>query len=306
MTWFFIALVGPLLFAATNHIDKILLEKYFKDGGVGTLMLFSSLLSVLALPIFYVLDPTILDVSWGNMSVLLVVGILNMLVLLCYFIALSEDEASIVVVFYQLVPVFGYILGYFILNESLTTLQIIAMAIVILGTTIISFEIDAENKFTLKKSTAFYMTLAALLWGLESTLFKAAALEENVIRSLFWQHVALVGVGVFILMFMKRHRQHFITVFKENSGKVIGFNFLNEALYMGGNAAVGFALVLAPVALVLLTNSFQPIFVLLIGIILTLFFPKISVEKIHAYHLYQKLIAILITGVGTYMLLMPV
>jgi len=273
---------------------------------VGTLMLFSSLLSIFALPVFYVLDPTILDVNGWNMAILFMVGVLNMLVLLCYFIALSEDEASIVVVFYQLVPVFGYILGYFILDESLTHLQIIAMAIIILGTTIISFEIDAENKFKLKKSTAFYMTLAALLWGLESTLFKAAALEENVIRSLFWEHIALVGVGICIFVFMKSHRRHFVTVFKENSGKVIGFNFLNEALYMGGNAAVAFALVLAPVALVLLTNSFQPIFVLLIGVLLTLFFPKVSVEKIHAYHLWQKLIAILITGIGTYMLLMPV
>ena len=43
MQWFFIALIGPLMYALTNHIDKILLEKYFKNGGIGTILLFNSL-----------------------------------------------------------------------------------------------------------------------------------------------------------------------------------------------------------------------------------------------------------------------
>ncbi len=303
MSWFFIAILGPVFFAMTNHIDKILLEKYFKDGGVGTLMLFSSLLSVFALPILFFLDPSIFEVSWSNMFVLAMVGVFNVLVLLCYFLALKGDEASIVVVFYQLVPVIGYILGYFILGETLTKLQMIAMAIIILGTTIISFEIDAENKFKLKKETVTYMLIAAFLWGLESVLFKFVALEENVVRSLFWEHVALAVVGVFLFAFIRSYRKHFIVALKENSSKIISLNFLNEGLYMLGNSVVAYALILAPVSLVLLTNSFQPIFVFAIGILLTLFFPRVTVEKIRLFHLLQKLLAIMITGVGTYLLL---
>ena len=72
---------------------------------------------------------------------------------------------------------------------------------------------------------------------------------------------------------------------------------------MIGNAFVAYAYLLAPIALVLLTESFQPIFVLALGILLTIFFPKISVEKIEAKHLWQKIIAILITGIGTFLLL---
>lgn len=306
MTWFFLAILGPLFFAVTNHIDKALLERYFKDGGVGTLMLFSSLLSIFALPIFYVIDPSILSVSWPNMLFLTFVGVLNVLVLFCYFLALDGDEASIVVVFYQLVPVFGYILGYLVLGETLTKMQMIAMALVILGTSVVALEIDEENKFKLRKKTVFYMTTAAFLWGLESVLFKFVAIEENVVRSLFWEHVALVLVGAGIFLTVASYRNHFITAFKDNSSRILSLNFLNECLYMSGNASVAFALVLAPVSLVLLANSFQPIFVLAIGIILTLFFPKIAVEKICAHHLWQKIFAIIITGIGTYLLLAPV
>jgi len=155
MIWFFIALIAPFLYALTNHIDKILLEKYFKTDGVGTLVLFSSLLSALALPFLFLTDRNVLNVSGLNMLFLAVVGILSALVLLFYLIALKNDEASIIIVFYQLLPVFGSILGYFVLGEILTTIQIVAMATIMLGATIVSFEIDIDNKFKLRSKAIF-------------------------------------------------------------------------------------------------------------------------------------------------------
>lgn len=303
MSWFLIALIAPFLYALTNHIDKILLEKYFKESGVGTLLLFSSLLSALALPFLFFIDPTVLQVSAFNIFVLAIVGILNVLVLWCYLLALKDEEASVAIVFYQLVPVFGYLLGFLILKEQLTQLQLIAMGIIIFGTSIISFEIDAENKFKLRKNTIFLMLGAAFFWGLESVIFKAVALEETLWRSLFWEHLMLAVVGVGIFIFIGTYRTHFLHAIKHNSRGILGLNVLNETLYMFGNISISFAYLLAPVALVLLTESYQPLFVFAIGIILTLFFPKIAVEKIRAMHLWQKGIAICITGIGTYLLI---
>ncbi len=303
MSWFFLAIFGPLLYAMTNHIDKILLEKYFKDGGVGTLILFSSLLSGAAVPFLFLADPMAFSVGTLNIAILAIGGVLNILVLWLYFLALKDEEASIVIVFYQLVPVFGLGLGYFILGEVLSQMQLIAMAIVILGTTIISVEIDDENNFKLRKSTIFLMTTASFFWALESVMFKAVALEENVLRSLFWEHIMLLIVGMLIFIFVKTYRQHFLTALKNNSAGIISLNVANESLYTLGNFVFAFAYILAPIALVLLANSFQPIFVLGIGIFLTLFFPKLTAEKIEAKHLLQKVIAILITGIGTYLLL---
>ena len=302
MIWFFIALIGPFLYALTNHIDKILLEKYFKESGVGTLILFSSLASVFVLPFLFLADRTILNVSGINILFLAVVGILSVLILWCYLLALKNDEASIVIVFYQLVPVFGSILGYFVLGELLTQLQLIAMALIILGTTVISFEIDSENKLKLRRKTILPMLAAAFFWALESVIFKAVALEENIWRSLFWAHFMLLLVGIFIFIFIRSYRINFLLAIKNNSKEILSLNFLNEFLYILGNIAVAFAYLLAPIGLVLLTESFQPIFVLTVGIFLTVFFPKISVEKIHAKHLWPKIIAICITGIGTYLL----
>ncbi len=302
MSWFFFAIIAPFLYSITNHIDKVLLEKYFKDGGVGTLMLFSALMSIAILPLLYLIDPTVLEIGFKNMLIMVLVGTLNMLVLWFYLLALKDEEASIVIVFYQLVPIMGFGLGYLILGETLNQMQVIAMAIIILGTTIISFEIDDENNFKLRKQTIYLMLTASFFWALESVIFKMVALEENVLRSLFWEHLVLVLVGVIIFITVRPYREHFLIAVKNNSKAVLGLNFANEMVFIAGNMVAAFAYLLAPISLILLTESFQPIFVFIIGIFLTVFFPQVSVEDIHTTRLWQKLIAITITGIGTYLL----
>lgn len=304
MSWFFIALLGPFLYALTNYIDKVLLERYFKKSGIGTVLLFSSLGSVFALPFFLLIDRTVLDVSFVNILILAVKGMLGVGVLWCYLIALRDEETSVVIVFYQLVPVFGSILGYLVLGEVLTHIQLISMAIIILGTTIIAFEVDLDNHFKLrKKSTIIPMLGASFFWALGGTIFKLVALKENLWRSLFWENLMFVLVGICIFIFIRSYRENFISAFKSNSKNILSLNVLNESIYISGNVVVAYAYLLAPVGLVLLTQSFQPIFVLFIGVILTVFFPKIIVEKIEAKHIWQKIIAIGLTGIGTYFLL---
>jgi len=302
MQWFFIALIGPFMYALTNHIDKILLEKYFKEGGVGTIILFSSLISVVVLPFLFLADRTVFSVGGIKILALVAVGILNALVLWCYLLALKNEEASVAIVFYQLVPVFAYVLSYFILGEILTHTQLIAMTIIILGTTIISFEIDSENKFKFRRKAILPMLASSFFWALGSVIFKAVALEENVWRSLFWEHLTLLTIGIVIFTFIRSYRTNFLSAIKSNSKAILSLSAINEFLYISGNLAFAFAYMLAPVALVLLADSFQSIFALIIGVLLTVFLPMVSVEKIQAKHLWPKIIAITLTGIGTYIL----
>jgi len=304
MTWFLIALIGPFLYALTNHIDKTLLDKYFKQGGVGTILLFNSLFALVALPFFFLADRNVLSVSGIQILALAVVGILNVLILWCYLFALKDEEASVVIVFYQLVPVFAYVLGYFILGEVLTRLQLISMAIILLGTTIISIEIDSENKFKFRKKAILPMTAASFFWALGSVIFKAVAIEENVWRSLFWEFSMLAIVGIGMFAFIRSYRTNFLLALQKNSKTILSICFLNEFIYVMGNLAFAFAYLLAPIALVLLTNSFQSIFALIIGVFLTVFFPRIAVEKIQSKYIWPKIIAICITGIGPYLLFM--
>jgi len=299
---YLLAIVAPLLYATTNHLDNILLKKYFKEGGVGTLMLFSALLAFLALPVLYVLDSGVFEVSSCNRLLLIGVGVLNTLLLWAYLQAMFNDEPTVVIIYYQLVPVLGLGMGYVVLGETLSVMQLVSMLIIILGALILTVVMDADGVIVFRWKTAVYMLVASVCWAAESTLFKLVALEENPVRSFFWEHVSLLGIGVLMFVLIPRYRQSFVRALKLNSKPVLGLNILNEGLYITGNFVAATVVVLIPVSLTLLMNSFQPVFVLLIGLLLTFAFPKLGVEHVNGRHLLQKLVAIALTGLGAYLI----
>lgn len=294
--------MAPLLWAACNHIDKILLEKYFKEGGVGAVLIVSALASSLAIPFLYLANPAVLEVDSGNFDIIIVTAILDIVVLWAYLNAVQKDDPSRVVVYYQLLPVLGIGTGWLFLGETITGHQLIAMAIVLLGTTILSFD-EAGGVVSFKWRTVGYMLLAVSAWAMELAIFKAIAIEEDPWRTLFWKHVVLVTLGVLMYALISKYRKSFLAVMRENSTVALGLAVSNEVLYMTGTILYGLAAMSAPVALVLLTETFQSVFVLIIAVALAWFLPQFATENVEIRHLARKAVAIGITGLGTYLLL---
>lgn len=303
MNWFFFALLGPILYATTNHIDKALLAGYFREGGVGTLMIFSSLLSIFVLPVFLLIDPSALSVGIADIAILSTVGIMNSCVLWLYLAALNEEDASTVMIFYQLVPMFGAAFGYFLLGETLSKQQVTAMGLILAGTSFVSFDWSGSKWPRFRTRTVFLMSLASFFWASGSAVFKFVALEENVWRSLFWEHIALSSIGLGLFCLVPYYRSNFLRSFHRNSKAILGLNTINEALFLCGNIIFSMSYMLAPVALVLLVNSFQPLFVLSIGVFLTIWFPHIGTESFRLATMIPKIVAIFVTGLGAWLLL---
>lgn len=303
-TWFILAIVPPFLWSICNHIDKHLLSKYFaeEDEGVGALMIVSALASIIATPFLFIADSSVMEVDGGNFWIIALTACLDVLLLWSYLMAMQKDDASNVIVYYQLVPVLGVVTGFIFLGEVISDTQLLAMGIVIFGTSIISFD-NTEGKFSFKWHTVGFMLIACSCWAAELAIFKVAALEENPWRSLFWKHIILVVIGILMFIFIPKYRVSFMKVMQSNSVPVLGLNLLNESLYMLGTVIYGFAAMLAPVALVLLTETFQSVFVFLIAVILVKLWPSVATEVVERRHIAKKVVAIVITGLGTYLLL---
>ena len=93
-------MISPLLWAMCNHIDKIILERYFKEGGVGTLIIISALASGIAAPFLYLIDPSVLDVGRGSLEIIVVTALLDVVMLWAYLNAMQRDDSSRVIVYY--------------------------------------------------------------------------------------------------------------------------------------------------------------------------------------------------------------
>jgi drug/metabolite transporter (DMT)-like permease len=299
VNWFFIALIAPFLYALANHTDKYLITKYLKNGEAGAFIIFSALFSVVALPIVALIHPGVMNVTLATAVGQAINGMLVVVSILCYFYALDKDEASFVVPLYQTMPIFGFILGYFILGESIRTTQILASLVILAGATILS--IDFTGKFRLKKEVIGYMLLASLMYAISTVMFKFIAVgEENFWPSLFWNLVGKALLGIIFFAFIRSYRRQFVTMIKSNAISAIALTSLSETLFILAEAISAFATFLAPVFLVLLVDAFQPVFVLILGILLTVFFPKISQESLTRKSLIQKFVGVGIIVLGTY------
>jgi len=302
MNWFLIALLPPALWSVSNHFDKYLLSKYFKGDGVGTLMVFSSIIGVLLLPFIVLFHPEVIASFDPKYLLISLNGFFYILAVLPYFYALQKDEASIVVPLFQMTPVFSYFLSYLVLGETLKTIQIIGGLIIIFGAVLISLDLTIHKKIKLKREVFFFMALSSLLYAVNFLFFKYFAIQVNFWVTSFWEYIGFAVFAFLLIVFVRVYREEFLKVMKTNRASVLTINGINEVINIIAKASFNFVSLLAPITLIWIINGLQPFFVFFYGIILTLVFPKISRENITKKALLQKILAIVIMFAGVYLI----
>src|SRR5258708_25038459 len=93
--WLLYAFSGPIMWAVSTHIDKFLVDKYFRHSDTAVLMVFTALLGVIALPPIWFFVPKVLALPWLATGVMTGSGILYMGAMLFYLRAIQTEEASV-------------------------------------------------------------------------------------------------------------------------------------------------------------------------------------------------------------------
>jgi uncharacterized membrane protein len=296
MLWLVFALLGPVSWAASTHIDKYLVEKYFKHSETAVLMVFTAILSVLALPPIWAFDPAVTDISAADAAVVALSGALYMGAMLFYLRAVQSEEASVVAPLFQFATVFTLLLGYLMLHEVLSSTQLAGVALILAGALAVSMRGRAFlRQFNLR--LVLLMAAATGIVSLSTVLFKFFAVQTGFWTTTFWMFVgeAVFGAGILAIPYCFRE---FIALFRSSPGPVMGVNGANELINLGGGLAVRFASLLAPVALVSAVSSTTTLFVFLFGVLLTEFFPKLGREDMSARNLIQKGVSAVLVAAG--------
>jgi uncharacterized membrane protein len=285
-----------VLWAISVHFDKYLVERFFKDSNVAVLLVFTALVGVLLLPFIWYYEPTVLSPSAGSIALIIFAGILYMTALLLYLQALQSEEASVVAPFFQAGPLFGYVLAYFVLGETLSPQQMAGGVLIIVGALIVSIRFGQSMRM-FKARLAMLMLACGFIMALASLIFKVFAIRVEFWTTTFWM---FVGEGIFgaALLMIPSYRKQFITLVRANTAALLSINASNELINLGGGLGNRYALLFAPLSIVQAIGSTTTLFVFAFGIVLSVFFPGFGRENLSGRELAQKGMAAVIVAIG--------
>ena len=292
-----IAPLAALLWGVTNFIDKYLVGKVAKRNDYRGLVVVSSLVAGLILtPISLVLTRGQIAADFAGIAIVFLAAVSYVVATIFYFKALSRNDTSLVVTAFNLIPVFGYVLGLIFLDEQLDLHQILGGSIIIIASAAIFFEFD-KSRFSRNKLLGL-MALASLSYAVYFLLFRIATIEHDFNVMAFWYQIGLAVTGVLLCAGSRRYRKSFVDLIAKNGKIALGLNLINEAANLSANLFVNFAMTLAPMAVVQSLNGFQPIFVFLLGLLLSVCLPKLFKEDRRRHVLAQRLMCILLSFAG--------
>lgn len=295
MSWLFFAFSGPVLWAVSVHLDKYLVDRFFKTSNTAVLLVFTAFIGLLVLPFIWFFEPDVVVLDAERIAVIGASGILYMGAMLFYLQALQSEDASVVAPFFQASPLFGYALAYLVLGESLSALQMAGGAMIIAGATIVSVHFgsrsagdDGKKRFKLR--LVMLMLTCGFVLALATLIFKIFAVEVAFWTTTFWMFAgeALFGAG---LLMIGPYRRQFIGLLRQNTAALLSINASNELINLGGGLGSRYALMFAPLSLVQAIGSTTTLFVFVFGVALSVVCPRLGHEDLSLRDLTQKAIA---------------
>ncbi len=291
MSWIYLAILAPFLFAIVNLFDDNLLNFIYESPYIATISVgFYGSLPLLS-RIF--IHSNFLPNKLIFLATL--AGFLTLTYYFYYFKALKIETPSVVVALIGLSPATIPFIAHFLVNERLNLAEIIGLTLVIFGSTLLVLK--KEEKLNISK--VFAPIIAVVLF----MDFASIALKFVYQRSDFYSAYLYFSLGmligaVFYLLINFQNNKTQIKKISNNIKKLLPVLILAELIGLSAELTLNLAIKNGPVSLVKAIENIQPLFVLIIAIIFYPKYPKYFREAKSGY-LIKKFssIFLVITGI---------
>ena len=296
MSWVVFAFSGPVLWAISVHLDKYLVERFFKESNVAVMLLFTAFIGTLLLPFIWLYEPSVTAPGARSIALIIVSGLLYMGAMLLYLQALQTEDASVVAPYFQASPLFGFGLAYLVLGETLSARQLAGGGMIVLGALIVSIRFQYGARL-FKTRLAVLMLGCGFTSALGGLIFKIYAIDVDCWTTTFWMYVgeALFGCA---LLAVPAYRRQLAATLRVNTAALLSINGSNELINLGGGLGNRYALMFAPLSLVQAIGSTTTLFVFAFGVVLSLFWPGVIREDLSSGELVRKGLAALLVAAG--------
>lgn len=318
-----IAIASYLLNAGVYVADKFLLSKKVHSS-----IVYAFYVGIWSIGNFLLLifDPFIPD--WWQLGLDFAAGLLFLFTLVFWYKALHQSEATRVVpIVGALTPVFSFFFSFLFLGAKLDLQEVVAFILLIAGGILIS--IKRTKSYILSDS----LTRVKNVWGnaignvdaelrptsrllLNSTLSAAcfaayfvfikyiyANTEQPFIGAFVWSRIgSFLGVLLILLVPSWRQLINDSKTHEHRTKKQLAFFLGVRITAAAAFIMLNWAVALGNVSLINALQGTQYVFLLLIVIMLAHKFPKVLNEEIGSGVMLQKMIGVILVGLGLYLL----
>lgn len=294
--WLIFAFSGPVFWAASTHIDKFLVDRYFRDSDTAVLMVFTALIGAALLPFIALFAPQALSQDAASAAVMAASGFLYMGAMLFYLRAIQTEEASVVAPLFQASTIFTLLLAYLLLGEIPGWRRIAGMALIVAAAVSLTLHPGGDGR-SIRRRTLALMMAATFVVALSGVLFKYFAVRSDYWSTIFWTFVGEAAFGLGIVA-VPAYRRQFAALLRTNTGALLSINGANELINLGGGLGVRFASLLAPIAVVSAIASTTTLFVFAFGALISRFAPAFGREDLSRGNLMRKGAAAAVAAAG--------
>ncbi|MBT4516775.1 MAG: DMT family transporter [Candidatus Komeilibacteria bacterium] len=309
MDWLAIAIAAYLILAVVNLADKFLLENVVPSAKTYTFLVGAMGLIVIVIAPWFL--------TWPGVSLLLgnlLVGALFPGALLLLYRSLKIGDASkIIPLIGGVVPIFTILLAYLFLGERFLTMQWVAIIYLLLGTVMLAY-LPASNTlwskmlhwFGLKGTKNKTAVITAIAAGIVFAIFFVGSKflydSQPFLSSFIW-----IRIGTFLatlsLLIPRKVRKEIFHGLKSLKHKNSALFFSNQGIAAIGFLLQNYAIFLGSVAIVNALQGVQYAFLLVLGGLISAFFPKLLKENVSKMIIIQKILAVILISMGLYFII---
>lgn len=292
--WFLIIILAYLFFSISYFGDKLILtRRHFSPATYAFYVGVLNSFLIFLIPFVKFSFPDALSLFWIILdAIVFISGIYAM------FSAMEKFEVSEVMpVIGALQPIFIFILTILLFGyQSISSADLIAFAILLLGSLIISIEkLVKVNTYYLK-----VVSISALMFSMDFVFLKKIFLTQPFWQGLIWTKIFTFIIIIFFV-FNKSSRNQIIPKKVSLNKKTASIFLLTQSSGAIATILQNFAIWLVPVAYLAVMNSLrglQYVFLFALTLTFSIFFPKILKEEISRKSIIRKTISILLIVIG--------
>ena len=304
MSWLILVAIAVLFDVFRIFTDNYISDVYYKGREVASQKLFSAYAkTIIGIIILIVAGFSFNDFNLGTILLLLLSGALASIAEVPYYLALGIDDSTNLGIFIQLAPIIYLIFGWFLLGETFSPLQLVAISIVLIAPILIVLTSRKRSR-KVKLRAIFLAFLYVVISVTGNVLFVKVNSNSTEISTLV-NEIALVILGTglmdgLIMLALPKWRLRYRHVRKASKNKVLVPLAASFTVGVIKSFAYRTALIAAP-ALALASaasDSIEPIVIFFMGLLLTLIWPKFGREKLQKKVILVHLVATILVVIG--------